>query len=84
MKNRFVGIILFWVAAIGPFAGVLLIGRVFGSYWFVIFLFIYALIYRPILHIIRLLSLGVIEEKDAWKFFLPFYQNKYFKTLWFG
>jgi hypothetical protein len=32
----------------------------------------------------RLLRLKVIEEKDAWKFFIPFYQSKYLKALWFG
>ena len=84
MKDRFAGIILFWLAVSIPFAGLFLILRLFGGYWFVSFFLIYALIYRPILHIVRLLSLKAIEEKDAWKFFLPFYNVKYFRTLWFG
>lgn len=84
MKDRLAGIILFWVAAIVPFLGLFILLKLYGTYWFVTFLLIYALIYRPILHIVRLLSLKAIEEKDAWKFFIPFYHNKYFKSMWFG
>lgn len=83
-KSRLVGIVLFWLAAIIPFVAIFLIGKVYGSYWFVTCLLIYALIYRPILNIMRLLRLKVIEQKDSWKFFIPFYQSKYLKALWFG
>ena len=83
-RSRLIGIVLFWVAAIIPFLGIFMINKVYGSSWFAIFLLIYFLIYRPILHIFRLLRLKVIEKKDAWKFFIPFYQTKYFKDLWLG
>lgn len=83
-KNRLAGIVLFWLAAIAPLAGIFMIRPIYGAFWFVTFMLIYALIYRPILHIIRLLWLEAIDEKDAWKFFIPFYQNKYMKKLWFG
>lgn len=84
MKDRLAGTIIFWMAAIVPLLGAFVVRMVYGTYWFVTFLLIYILIYRPILHIIRLLSLKAIEEKDAWKFFIPFYHNKYFRTMWLG
>jgi hypothetical protein len=83
-RSKLAGIVLFWMAAIIPFAGIFIIGKVYGAYWFATLLLIYSLIYRPILHIFRLLRLAAIEEKDAWKFFIPFHQAKYLKTLWFG
>jgi hypothetical protein len=58
--------------------------KAYEPYWFVALLLIYVLIYRPILHIFRLLNLKVIEKKDAWKFFIPFHQAKYLRALWFG
>lgn len=84
MKDKLLGIILFWMAAIVPVFGLFLILKVYGSYWFVTCFLIYALLYRPVLHIVRLLSLKAIDEKDAWKLFIPFYQSKYIKTLWLG
>jgi hypothetical protein len=57
VRSRLIGIVLFWAAAIIPFWGIFMINKVFGAYWFVTFMFIYVLIYRPILHIVRLLRL---------------------------
>ncbi len=84
VRSRLIGIVLFWAAAIIPFLGIFMINKVFGAYWFVTLLLIYTLVYRPILHIFRLLRLKVIEEKDAWKSFIPFHDAKYMKDLWFG
>ena len=84
VRSRLIGIVLFWAAAILPFWGIFIINKVYGAYWFVTFLLIYALIYRPMLHIFRLLRLKVIEKKDAWKFFIPFNQTKYLRSLWLG
>ena len=83
-KNRLIGIALFWIAAIVPVVGIFMINDFLGPYWFITLLLIYVLIYRPILHILRLLRLKAIEEKDAWKFFIPFYQTKHMKDLWLG
>ena len=76
--------VLFWLLAIIPMVGIIIISGFYGSFWFVVFLMVYVLIYRPVLHIIRLLKLGKIEEKDAWKFFIPFYGAKYIRSLWLG
>ena len=83
MKDKLVNRIVFWMLAIIPFLSLFLILNVFGGYWFVTFLLIYTLIYRPLLHIFRLLSLQKIEEKDAWKLFIPFYHNRFFRSMWF-
>ena len=84
MKNRLIGIFIYWAVTLIPFIGVFEMGELFGAYWFVSCMLIYALIYRPLVAIFRLLSLRAIEEKDAWKLFIPFYHTKFFKTLWFG
>lgn len=85
MKDRIVGIVLFWAAAaVVPCVCLFIISKVYGAVWFSIALLIYLFFYRPLVVIIRLLSLKAIEEKDAWKFFIPFYHNKYFKTMWLG
>jgi hypothetical protein len=43
------------------------------SHWFVIGLFFYALVYRPILDYYRLKSMNLVERADFYKFFLPFW-----------
>lgn len=82
LKNR----LLYWILAAIPLALIVLAGKINGSYWFVAFLGFYVFIYRPALDTQRLLSLRVIEEKDAWKFFIPLAvdRTRYFKPLWLG
>lgn len=84
MNDRYLKRLLFWALAIVPFWFLFIIRGTFGAYWFVSFLLIYALIYRPIIHIFRLLDLNRIEEKDAWKFFIPFYDTRYLRSIWLG
>ncbi len=85
-RSRLGEIVLFWMLAIVPFfALMMMIDKFNRSPWlFISLVVIYAMIYRPILHIFRLLRLKVIEGKDAWKLFIPFYEAKYLKALWFG
>lgn len=84
LKNR----ILFWVLATIPLFAIVTLSslEILDSVFFLIFLLFYYFTYRPLLDIRRLLSLGVIEEKDAWRFFVPFAidQTKYIKHLWLG
>ena len=84
MEDRWLNRVVFWILCIVPFFFVFMVGQFYGSTWFTIGLLLYIAIYRPIVHIFRLLKLNAIEEKDAWKFFIPFYQTKYIKTLWLG
>jgi hypothetical protein len=84
MNDKWVNRITFWLLAVVPFAGLFLLLSLYGAFWFSAFLLIYILLYRPILHIFRLLTLKKIDEKDAWKLFLPFYHTRYWKNIWFG
>jgi hypothetical protein len=84
MHDKLVFRILFWFAAIAPLFAIELIGVAYGDSYLMILLLMYALTYRPIVHVLRLLQLGAIEEKDAWKFFVPLYQLKYTRQLWLG
>lgn len=83
IKNR----VLYWTLAILPLGAVYLFGRgVNDSVFFFFFFCVYFLWYRPLLDMRRLLSLGIIEEKDAWRFFVPFAidRTRYIKALWLG
>ena len=51
------------------------------NHWMTIYVFAYLMIYRPILDIYRLKSKGLIESKDFWKIFIPFYRLKYVKGI---
>ena len=84
MKDKWLNRTVFYALCFVPAFFIILIYKVYGSTFLMISILIYSLIYRPIVHIYRCLQLGVIEEKDAWKFFIPFYWNKYFKQVWFG
>lgn len=82
LRNR----VTYWALAIIPFAGVVLAARFFDSLFFFLFLLFYFFLYRPLLDMRRLLSLHMIEEKDGWRFFVPFAvdRTRYFKALWWG
>jgi hypothetical protein len=53
------------------------------SLLFVLFLFLYAIIYRPILDGYRLFKKGIIKKTEFWKVFIPFWRLKYFKNLYY-
>ena len=84
MKDKWLNLIVFYGLCFVPIFFMALIYKVYGSTFLFFSAMIYALIYRPIVHIYRCLQLGIIEEKDAWKFFIPFYWTKYFWKVWFG
>jgi hypothetical protein len=86
MSEKWVNRIVFWLLCAIPWAALLMMLRfeMIDSSWFAIGLILYALYYRPFVHINRLMQLGAIEEKDAWKLFIPLYSSRYLKALWLG
>lgn len=50
---------------------------------FVFMLFFYALLYRPILDALKLLSNKTIKSNMIWKVFIPFWRLKYYRKLYF-
>lgn len=84
MDDRWMKRVSFWVLAIVPFVGVFVAGDLYGANWFALLFMIYILVYRPVLHIFRLLGLQKIEAKDAWKLFNPIYSAKFARVLWLG
>ncbi len=84
MSQKTANRLLYWALCLLPGVAIYFAGRVLGSFWFCAFLVFYVFIYRPALDIQRLLSLGKIEEKDAWRFFVPFAVDRwrYNKSLW--
>jgi hypothetical protein len=76
MKN----VLVYYIVILTPLLGLLLI-RNSNSVYFVIYLFIYVMIYRPIVDILRL------KEKNInavnMKLLIPFYLHiRYFKQLY--
>ena len=47
-------------------------------------LFIYVFIYHPYVSARRLLKLNLIKESEFWHCFIPFWNFKYFDTLFFN
>jgi hypothetical protein len=84
MSAKWMNRITFWALCIVPFVAIILMSKMIGPFWFTLGLFGYISLYRPFVHINRLLQLGIIEERDAWRLFVPFHSTKYIKHLWFG
>ena len=86
MSDKWVNRIVFWLLCAIPWAALLMMlkFKMIDTAWFVIGLLLYGLFYRPFVNIYRLMQLGAIEEKDAWKLFIPLYQSRYIKSLWLG
>ena len=43
----------------------------------------YAFIYHPFVSGLRLSALGILDRKNFWKTFIPFWNTKYFGVLFF-
>ena len=86
MTNKWRNRVLYWILATLPLVSICLGSDILGPMWFVGFLLFYTLIYRPALDTRRLMSLQAIEEKDAWRFFIPLAVDRipYTKKLWWG
>lgn len=84
-QGRLFGIVLFWMAAMFvPGAIIFELTNVYGPNWLFIGMGVYFFAYRPVIATFRLLSLGVIEKKEAWKSLLPFWADRYRWYLWLG
>jgi hypothetical protein len=86
MSDKWRNRLLYWLLATVPLACFCLASKMIGSGWFTVFLLLYILTYRPAIDAQRLMSLGAIEEKDAWRFFIPLAVDRipYTKKLWWG
>ena len=84
MSSKWTNRILYWALALGPVLILYLSLPWLGDVWFWTFMLFHFFIFKPTLDIQRLLSLNKIEEKDAWKFFVPLAvdQMKYNRSLW--
>ena len=79
--------ILYWLLATVPLLVVIyILPRTLEPTWFFVSFFFYLFVYRPALVVWRLLGLSIIDEKAAWKFFIPLNLNetKYLRSLWLG
>lgn len=84
-ERRLFGIVTFWMAAaIIPAAATFQIANMFPGVGLFLAMAVYFFAYRPVIATLRLLSLGVIEKKDAWKSLLPFWADRYRWYLWLG
>jgi len=54
-----------------------------SSVTFVSLLIGYAFIYHPFVSGLRLSALGILDQKNFWRTFIPFWNTKYFRALFF-
>jgi hypothetical protein len=79
--------ILFWFLATVPLLVVIyVLPRTLEPAWFFACFFLYMFLFRPAVVVWRLLTLDKIDEKAAWKFFIPLNldETKYLRSLWLG
>lgn len=50
---------------------------------FIVLLLCYLFAYHPYISGRRLISMKKLDRKDFWRTFIPFWNTKYFKTLFF-
>ncbi|MEJ1238602.1 hypothetical protein WBG78_10750 [Chryseolinea sp. T2] len=84
MATKWFNRIEFYLLCVIPIPALQMVNLTLGSGFFLAGLLLYVLWYRPFVHIYRLRKLGVIEEAEAWRFFMPFYANRYMRELWLG
>jgi hypothetical protein len=77
MKSLFV----FYLEIILPIILILYLFKINFSVLAVICLFVYALLYRPLVDHQRLKTKGIISE-SFWKLHIPLFRIKYFKALY--
>jgi hypothetical protein len=79
LKKRF-----YYLVILAPFSLMIWLGLAEKALLFVVCLFLYALIFRPIVDSNRLIKKEVIRKKDIWKLFVPFYGRIiFFRELYF-
>jgi len=79
MKNIFS---YYLASIIGPFIFMFYLLYNENSVGFGISILIYALIYRPIIDGLRLVSKKIITKRESWKLFIPFRHVKWMKELY--
>ena len=84
MTRKWHNRILYWALSIVPLSGLWIVGEFAGPVGLTLFLLFYVFIYRPLIDTQRLISLNKIEEKDAWRFFVPLQvdSTRYLRNLW--
>ena len=79
-------LLLYYLAIIGPLLLLVILVTFYDltPKYFMIGLLLYALIYHPLISGYRLYVSGVIERKEIWRNFIPFWNAKYFEFLFFN
>ena len=83
MRDKWLNRLEFYVLCVIPVPVLYLMIKAVPE-WFVSGLLLYVMWYRPFVHIYRLRKLNVIQEAEAWRFFMPFYYHRYMRELWLG
>ena len=76
-------LLLFYFLIIIPIPVIYAVYKIEVPVLALILILLYVLIYRPIIHGLRLQELGIIDKKEFWFLFSPFYSVKYFTNLYF-
>jgi len=77
-------ILLFYLSILTPLTLLVVFANSMSSRLFIISILIYGLVYHPLMCGIRLIQMEKISSKDFFKNFIPFWNKKYFDTLFLG
>ena len=77
-------LLLFYLLIIVPFGLIIFNLERLGASSYLILIFAYVLLYRPILHIIRLWDLKLVGKENWMRLFIPFWYLRFFRQLYFS
>lgn len=80
-RNIFVFYLLIFIPLIALAIGIR--NELISAVTFVSLLMGYIFIYHPFVSGLRLSALGILDQKNFWKTFIPFWNTKYFSKLFF-
>jgi len=78
MKNT----VIYYVTAFSPFIALIYGSNAINGNLFILLLFAYLLVYRPVLDRLRLMNKGVLTREKAMRFYFPGLSYYYFKELY--
>lgn len=75
-------LVYYLLAIVLPVIGLIFLSKTYNKDTFVICLFVYLLLYRPVIDRFRLFAKGVITKKELWKFHVFGLGYTYFRELY--
>ncbi len=73
----------FYFLILLPIPFIFFLAKLGDTFMFFSFIGLYVFIYRPYIEGNKLMKKGIVEKKDIWKIYVPFYSLYYFDDIFF-